>query len=143
MLKTLKLRYLTLFSSGLPLLSLADCMPVAAEDLANVVVDGLPPAQKNLVMDPWPSLRGPSSKSEAATARRVQGMASGHLWNSFMTVSQMTRAVGPALRNLGMGQDLLRSPLPQPPPPPPLQQIPWDLCIFVSYTLVFHASSHQ
>jgi len=38
-----------------------------------------------------------------------------------MTVSQMTGAVGLAFRNLGMGHDLLRSPLPQPPPPPPLQ----------------------
>lgn len=85
-----------------------------------------PPAPKNLVMDPWPSLRGPSSKSEAATARRVQGMASVHFWNSFMTASQMTGAVGPAFKNLGIGQDLLRSPLPQPPPPPPLQQTTSD-----------------
>ena len=79
------------------------------------------PAPKNLVMEPWPSLSGPSSKSEAATARRVQGMASGHFWNSLMTVSHMTGAVGPAFRNLGMGHDLLRSPLPHPPPPPPLK----------------------
>lgn len=77
-----------------------------------------PPAPKNLVMDPCPSVRGPSSKSDADTASLVQGIASPHFWNIFMTTSAMTWAVGPALRKRGIGQDLLRSPLPKPPPPP-------------------------